>query len=63
MAQIKYCLICKKEVKAKRKIGFLTILFALLTGGLTLPFILFYRRKCPSCGGTVLVKPFKRRAK
>ncbi len=46
---IKYCTICKKEVEEKRHIGIGTILLCLITYGIWLLVIPFYKKKCPIC--------------
>lgn len=44
-----YCALCARPVEAKRQIGAGTLILAVLTGGLWLLTIPFYRKRCSIC--------------
>lgn len=44
-----YCSLCSRPVEAKRQIGAGTLILAVLTGGLWLLTIPFYRKRCSIC--------------
>ncbi|HEX6135850.1 MAG TPA: hypothetical protein VFZ24_17885 [Longimicrobiales bacterium] len=44
-----YCALCGRPVEAKRQIGAGTIILAVLTGGVWLAAIPFYRKRCSIC--------------
>ena len=46
---VKMCMHCDKKVEAKRHIGIGTIILLVLTGGLWLLVIPFYKKRCPIC--------------
>ncbi len=57
MAKTVYCCLCNRPVQARRKIGIGTLILVLITGGLWLFAIPFYRKRCPICEGTDFICP------
>jgi len=49
-----YCALCSRPVDAKRQVGVGTIALAVITGGLWLLAIPFYRRRCSICRSTAV---------
>lgn len=45
-----YCIVCKKDVRTKRKIGIGTLVLILITFGFRLLIIPLYRKRCTICG-------------
>lgn len=54
MANLMYCVLCNRVVEPRRKIGIGTFILALVTSGISLLAIPFYRKRCPICNGTAL---------
>lgn len=54
MSDIKYCMLCKRNVQPKRKIGAGSVIAVLLTGFMWLLVIPFYKKRCPVCHGDAL---------
>ena len=50
----KYCTLCERSVEAKRVIGVGTLILVLITGGLWLPIIFFYGKRCSICKSKAL---------
>lgn len=44
-----YCALCRRPVEAKRQIGAGTIILAVVTAGVSLLAIPFYRKRCAIC--------------
>lgn len=44
-----YCALCSRPVEARRQIGAGTIILAVLSGGLWLLTVPFYRKRCSIC--------------
>jgi len=55
MAKSKYCSFCERPVQPKRRIGIGTLILVLITSGLWVFLIVFYRKRCPICSGTGLM--------
>jgi len=51
---IMYCALCGRPVEAKRRIGVGTVCLAVLTGGMWLLAIPFYRKRCSICSSTAV---------
>lgn len=49
-----YCALCGRSVEAKRQIGAGTIILAVVTGGVWLVAIPFYRKRCSICKSTAV---------
>jgi len=49
-----HCALCDCAVEARRRIGAGTVFFAVITAGLSLLAVPFYRKRCPICGSTAL---------
>ena len=54
---IQYCALCKRSIEAKRKIGVGTLILVLLTFGLWLVAIPFYRLRCSICKSLEIHSP------
>ena len=50
-----YCALCARPVEATRQIGPLTVLFAVLTAGLSLLAVPFYAKRCSICKSTAVL--------
>jgi len=57
MARTKYCVLCERKVQPRRRIGIGTLIIALLSLGLALLLIPFYKKRCPVCGGIAFGLP------
>lgn len=55
MGRAVYCSLCERPVEARRKIGIGTLIVVVLTSGLWVLAIPFYRKRCPVCGGRSFV--------
>ena len=44
-----HCQLCRRPVDAKRRIGGWTIVLGVLSAGVTLLAVPFYRKRCPIC--------------
>jgi hypothetical protein len=44
-----YCSLCRRPVEAKRQVGAGTIILAVISGGLWLVAVPFYRKRCSIC--------------
>ncbi|MEX0891783.1 MAG: hypothetical protein WEB88_06390 [Gemmatimonadota bacterium] len=49
-----HCALCDRPVEARRRIGAGTVFFAVITAGVSLLAVPFYRKRCPICGSTAL---------
>ncbi|CAN5637717.1 hypothetical protein BH23GEM10_BH23GEM10_17750 [soil metagenome] len=49
-----YCALCDRPVEGTRHIGVGTIVAAVLTAGISLLFVPFYRRRCSICRSTAI---------
>lgn len=50
-----YCALCARPVEATRQIGPLTVLFAVLTAGMSLLAVPFYAKRCSICKSTAVM--------
>lgn len=49
---IRYCTLCERQVEPKRHFGIGTLIACLVTSGLWLIAMPFYRKRCPICRGS-----------
>lgn len=49
-----YCALCDRPVESSRHIGVGTVVAAVLTAGISLLFVPFYRKRCPICRSTAI---------
>lgn len=54
MANTMFCAPCARPVEPKRQIGALTVFFAVITAGISLLAVPFYRKRCPICRSAAL---------
>ena len=53
---IMYCQLCERPVDATRRVGGWTYVWAVLSAGLSLIAVPFYKRRCPICHTKALSK-------
>jgi hypothetical protein len=49
-----FCTLCRRPVEARRYIGAGTVIIAVVSAGLSLLAIPFYKKRCAICGSTAL---------
>ncbi len=47
------CMMCQRDVQTRRKIGAGSLILVLVTAGLWILAIPFYRQRCPICSGSM----------
>ena len=47
------CMMCQRDVQTRRKIGAGSVILVLVTAGLWILAIPFYRQRCPICSGSM----------
>lgn len=47
------CMMCRRDVQTRRKIGAGSVILVLVTAGLWILAIPFYRQRCPICSGSM----------
>jgi hypothetical protein len=57
MRRFGYCVLCKRNVTSKRHFTFGTFIAVLVTGGLWIFILPFYRKGCQFCGNNRLTNP------
>ncbi len=47
------CMMCQRDVQTRRKIGAGSVILVLVTAGVWILAIPFYRQRCPICSGSM----------